>query len=58
MGLAAVEGAAMNVRLNAANLDDAQLAARLRRDASALVESARAIRDAVMQTVEARAGLG
>ncbi len=42
----------------AASLDDAQLAARLRHDAGALVESARAIRDAVMQIVEARAGLG
>ncbi len=58
MGLAAVESAAMNVRINAASLDDAQLATRYRHDASALVESARATRDAVMQTVEVRAGLG
>ena len=58
MGLAAVEGAAMNVRINAAGLEDAQLAGRYRHDASALVENARAIRDAVIRTVEARAGLG
>lgn len=57
MGLAAVEGAALNVRINAAGLDDAQLAARYRRDVATLVEMARDLREAILRTVEARAAL-
>lgn len=57
MGLAAVEGAALNVRINAAGLDDAQLAARYRRDVATLVETARDLREAILRTVEARAAL-
>jgi len=57
MGLAAVEGAAMNVRINVASLADADLAARYRNDIAAVVEQARAVRDAVVEAAEARAGL-
>jgi glutamate formiminotransferase/formiminotetrahydrofolate cyclodeaminase len=57
MGLAAVEGAALNVRVNAVGLKDQVLAARYSQDASALVERARAVRDAVIAAAEDRAGL-
>lgn len=57
MGLAAVEGAALNVRINAAGLDDAQLAARYRRDVATLVEMARDLRESILRAVEARAAL-
>ena len=56
-GLAAVEGAALNVRVNAASLDDSTLAARYRNDMAAIVEQARALRDAVVAAAEARAGI-
>ena len=57
MGLAAVEGAAMNVRVNAASLEDTDAADRYRRDVAALVEQAHALRDAVVTAAESRAGL-
>jgi formiminotetrahydrofolate cyclodeaminase len=57
MGLAAVEGAAFNVRVNAASLDDADLAARYRNDIAAIIQRARSVRDAVIAAVEERAGL-
>lgn len=57
IGLAAVESAVLNVRVNAGGLADADLAARYRNDAAALVEQARNLRDAVIDVVEERAGL-
>ncbi|HVO72188.1 MAG TPA: cyclodeaminase/cyclohydrolase family protein, partial [Aggregatilineaceae bacterium] len=57
MGLAAVEGAAFNVRVNAASLDDADLAARYRNDIAAIIQRARSVRDAVIAAVEERAGI-
>ncbi len=57
MGLAAVEAAVLNVRVNATGLDDTDLAARYQNDAQALAERARAIREAVIAVVEDRAGL-
>jgi glutamate formiminotransferase/formiminotetrahydrofolate cyclodeaminase len=57
MGLAAVEGAGFNVRVNAASLDDAELAARYRNDITAITERARAVRDSVIAAVEERAGI-
>lgn len=57
LGLAAVEGAALNVRINAASLEDADLAARYRNDIAALVERARAVRDAVVAAAQQRAGI-
>lgn len=57
MGLAAVDGAALNVRVNAASLDDANLAARYRNDINAIAEQARAIRDTVIVIAEERAGI-
>ncbi|MBN2302917.1 MAG: glutamate formimidoyltransferase [Anaerolineae bacterium] len=57
MGLAAVEGAALNVRVNAANLDDPALAMRYEHNVAALVERARAVRDTVVTTAEQRAGI-
>ncbi len=48
MGLAAVEGAALNVRVNVARLTEDGLAARYNNDISAMVERARAVRDAVI----------
>lgn len=57
MGLAAVEGAALNVRVNAASLSDPDLAARYRNDAMALVERARQVRDVVIAAAEERAGM-
>ena len=57
MGLAAVEAAALNVRVNAAALRDADLAARYRDDVLALVAQARALRETVVHTAEERAGI-
>jgi glutamate formiminotransferase/formiminotetrahydrofolate cyclodeaminase len=57
MGLAAVEGAAFNVRVNAASLDDADLAARYRNDIAAIIQRAQSVRDAVIAAVEERAGI-
>jgi glutamate formiminotransferase/formiminotetrahydrofolate cyclodeaminase len=57
MGLAAVEGAALNVRVNAASLDDANLAGRYRNDIAAIVERARAARDTAVAAAESRAGV-
>jgi glutamate formiminotransferase/formiminotetrahydrofolate cyclodeaminase len=58
MGLAAVEGAALNVRVNAVGLEDADLAARYQNDVTALVEHARAVRDTTVAAAEERAGIG
>ncbi|NLX09407.1 MAG: glutamate formimidoyltransferase [Chloroflexi bacterium] len=57
MGLAAVEGAALNVRVNAASLDDPALAARYRQDISAIVEQARTVRDRIVAAAEERSGI-
>ncbi len=57
MGLAAVEGAALNVRVNVAGLKEDGLAARYNNDVSAMVERARAVRDTVISAAEQRAGL-
>jgi glutamate formiminotransferase/formiminotetrahydrofolate cyclodeaminase len=57
MGLAAVEGAALNVRVNMAGLKDDSLADRYDRDVMAMVERARALRDAVMAAAGERAGI-
>lgn len=57
MGLAAVEGAALNVRVNAVSLDDEDLAARYQNDIAALVERARTVRNAVVAAAEVRAGI-
>ncbi len=57
MGLAAVQGAALNVRVNAASLDDRELAARYQRDVLALLERAHALRDIVIALAEERAGI-
>jgi glutamate formiminotransferase / formiminotetrahydrofolate cyclodeaminase len=57
MGLAAVEGAALNVRINVATLEDHQLAARYRSDIAALAERARALRDSTIAAAEKRAGI-
>ncbi len=56
-GLAAVEGAALNVRVNAASLADADLAARYRNDIAAIVARAREVRDAAVAAAEERAGI-
>jgi glutamate formiminotransferase/formiminotetrahydrofolate cyclodeaminase len=57
MGLAAVEGAALNVRVNVAGLKDDGLSARYNHDIMVMVEQARAVRDAVLAAAEERAGL-
>jgi glutamate formiminotransferase/formiminotetrahydrofolate cyclodeaminase len=57
MGAAAVEGAALNVRVNAISLDETQLAARYRNDINAITEQARTIKDAVVAVAEERAGI-
>jgi glutamate formiminotransferase/formiminotetrahydrofolate cyclodeaminase len=57
MGLAAIEGAALNVRVNVANLDDEDLAARYVNDIGAIVDQARPMRDRIVATAEERAGI-
>jgi len=57
IGLAAVEGAALNVRVNAASLADRDLAARYENDVAALLAQAREVRDRVVRAAEERAGL-
>jgi glutamate formiminotransferase / formiminotetrahydrofolate cyclodeaminase len=57
VGLAAVEGAALNVRINAASLADADLADRYRNDIGSIVDRARAMRDNIIAAAEERAGL-
>jgi glutamate formiminotransferase/formiminotetrahydrofolate cyclodeaminase len=57
MGLAAIEGAALNVRVNVATLDDDDLAARYTNDVAAIVDQARDLRDVVVATAEQRAGI-
>ena len=57
MGLAAIEGAALNVRVNVTNLDDDDLAARYTNDIAAIVDQARDLRDVIVATTEDRAGI-
>ncbi|NDJ77236.1 MAG: glutamate formimidoyltransferase [Chloroflexi bacterium] len=57
MGLAAVEAAALNVRVNVIGLDDADSAARYANDIAAIVEQARELREVVVTAAEERAGL-
>ena len=57
MGLAAIEGAALNVRVNVAGLDDDDLAARYNNDIAAIVDQGRQLRDVIVATAEERAGL-
>ena len=57
MGLAAIEGAALNVRVNVTNLDDDDLAARYTNDIAAIVDQARDLRDVIVATTEGRAGI-
>jgi formiminotetrahydrofolate cyclodeaminase len=55
--LAAVEGAALNVRVNVVSLTDPDVAARYQNDIAAMVERARALRDAVVAVAEERTGI-
>ncbi len=57
MGMAAVEGAALNVRVNAVNLEDADQKTRYQDDVKSLLEHARVVREAVIAAAEERAGL-
>jgi len=57
VGLAAVEGAALNVRVNVASLEDDGLAARYQNDIMVIVEQARVMRDAVVGAAEERSGM-
>ncbi|MBN1562251.1 MAG: cyclodeaminase/cyclohydrolase family protein, partial [Anaerolineae bacterium] len=57
MGLAAIEGAALNVRVNVAGLDDDDLAARYVNDIMAIVDQARKLRTIIVATAENRAGI-
>jgi glutamate formiminotransferase/formiminotetrahydrofolate cyclodeaminase len=62
MALAAIEGAALNVRVNAHSLtspaEDTDVAAHLRDTAARLVDEARALSAEVFSVAETRAGLG
>ncbi len=57
VGLAAVEGAALNVRVNMVNLHDDSLRSRYTNDVQTMVERARAVRDIAIAAAEERAGL-
>ncbi|HML22505.1 MAG TPA: cyclodeaminase/cyclohydrolase family protein, partial [Aggregatilinea sp.] len=57
IGLAAVESAGLNVRVNAASLADETMAGRYRNDINTIVSEARAVRDRVVQAAEERAGI-
>lgn len=57
IGLAAIEGAVLNVRVNAADLEDEDLAARYLDDSATLVNQARELRDTIVSAVEIRAGI-
>jgi glutamate formiminotransferase/formiminotetrahydrofolate cyclodeaminase len=57
IGLAAVEGAALNVRVNVVSLTDPDVAARYQNDIAAMVERARALRDSVVAVAEERTGI-
>ncbi len=57
MARAAMEGAALNVRVNAASLTDPNAASRLRDGVSKLLGEGRALSAEVISLVEARAGL-
>ena len=56
--LAAVEGAALNVLVNTASFDDADLTERYKNDINVLVSRARDLRDSVAATVTDRTGIG
>jgi glutamate formiminotransferase/formiminotetrahydrofolate cyclodeaminase len=57
MGLSAIEGAGLNVRINAHSLTDADIAAHLTDTVSSLTEEARALSAEVLSLAETRAGL-
>lgn len=57
MAMAAIEGAALNVRVNLAGLEDRKFAAHLQESASQLVAEARGLASEVQALVETRAGL-
>lgn len=57
MGLAAVEGAGLNVRVNAASFEDRALATRYQDDVTALLKQARTLRDSAISIAEERAGI-
>ncbi len=57
IGVAAVESAALNVRVNAASLTDSGATERYQNDIEALLTRARALREAILAAVEERAGL-
>ncbi len=57
MALAAVEVAALNVRVNAASMDDAEVAARYNKDIAAIVSAARDLAGQALAEAARRAGL-
>lgn len=57
MGTAAIEGAALNVRVNAASLDNEGVAERYRHDIAAIVSEARNLRESILQSAETRSGI-
>jgi glutamate formiminotransferase/formiminotetrahydrofolate cyclodeaminase len=57
IAMAAIEGAALNVRVNLAGLEDQEFAAHLRETANQLINEARALASEVQALVETRAGL-
>ncbi len=57
MGLAAIEGTALNVRVNVASLDNSDLAERYTHDVIAIVDQARTLRDNIIAAAEERAGI-
>lgn len=57
MAMAALEGAALNVRVNLLGLEDVELAAHLRGEVSQLLEQARAIHAQTIQAAVTRVGL-
>jgi formiminotetrahydrofolate cyclodeaminase len=57
MAMAALEGAGLNVRVNAHSLTDGDISAHLRDTVSRLIYDAQAIKIEVLSVVETRAGL-
>jgi glutamate formiminotransferase/formiminotetrahydrofolate cyclodeaminase len=57
MAMAAIEGAALNVRVNLAGLEDQKFADHLRESANQLINEARGLASEVQALVETRAGL-
>jgi formiminotetrahydrofolate cyclodeaminase len=54
MGLAAVEGAGYNVRINLTSLKDAGTVNRLKKEAQSLANEAREVADEIKQLVESK----